>query len=83
MRAAAHVSIRTIQLAFRRHLNTTPTRYLRRVRLHRVHHELQAADPTTTTVFAVASRWGFGDHSRFTAAYHHTYDTTPSQTLRN
>jgi transcriptional regulator GlxA family with amidase domain len=31
--AAANVSIRTIQLAFRRHLDTTPNAYLRRVRL--------------------------------------------------
>jgi AraC-like DNA-binding protein len=80
--AAAHVTIRTIQVAFRRHLDTTPTAYLRHVRLHHAHHDLQAADPSTTTVFAVASRWGFPNHSRFTAAYHHTYGTTPSQTLR-
>ncbi|GAB2581180.1 hypothetical protein Aab01nite_58170 [Paractinoplanes abujensis] len=81
--AAAHVTIRTIQLAFRRHLDTTPTAYLRHVRLHHAHHDLRAADSTTTTVSAVAQRWGFGNHSRFTAAYHHTYGTTPSRTLRD
>ncbi|WP_433296044.1 helix-turn-helix domain-containing protein [Actinoplanes sp. CA-030573] len=81
--AAAHVTIRTIQVAFRRHLDTTPTAHLRRVRLHHAHRDLQAADPTTTTVFAVASRWGFPNHSRFTASYHQTYGTTPSQTLRD
>ena len=81
--AAAHVTIRTIQHAFRRHLDTTPTAYLRHVRLHHTHRDLQAADPTTTTVFAVASRWGFPNHSRFTSAYHQAYGTTPSQTLRN
>ncbi|GIE81602.1 hypothetical protein Aph02nite_75520 [Actinoplanes philippinensis] len=80
--AAAHVTIRTIQVAFRRHLDTTPTAYLRQVRLHHAHRDLQAADPTTTTVFAIASRWGFANHSRFTAAYHDAYGTTPSRTLR-
>ncbi|WP_153040642.1 helix-turn-helix domain-containing protein [Actinoplanes sp. TFC3] len=81
--AAAHVTIRTLQLAFRRHLDTTPTGYLRRVRLSRAHHELQTADPTTgATVSAIAARWGFANHSRFTAEYHAAYGTTPSQTLR-
>jgi len=31
--AAANVSIRAVQCAFRRHLNTTPMAYLRAVRL--------------------------------------------------
>jgi len=32
-RGAAHVTVRAVQLAFRRHLDTTPMAYLRRVRL--------------------------------------------------
>ncbi|GGQ77047.1 AraC family transcriptional regulator [Couchioplanes azureus] len=80
---AAHVTIRTLQLAFRRHLETTPTGYLRRVRLDHAHRDLQAADPTTgATVSAIAARWGFANHSRFTAEYRTTYGITPSQTLR-
>jgi AraC-like DNA-binding protein len=80
--AAAHVSVRAIQLAFRRHLDTTPVQYLRRTRLSRVHDELRKADPATTTVTAVAGRWGFYNPSRFTALYRQAYDITPSQTLR-
>jgi len=54
---AAHtrVSIRTLHLAFRRHLDTTPMAYLRRVRLDHTHRALLAADPATTTVTAVAA----------------------------
>ncbi|TQS46084.1 helix-turn-helix transcriptional regulator [Cryptosporangium phraense] len=80
--AAAHVSVRAVQLAFRRHLAMTPTEYLRRVRLSRAHEALRAADPTTTTVAAVACRWGFPSPGRFAALYRRTYRVTPGQTLR-
>ena len=43
--AAARLGSRAVQEAFRRHLDTTPMAYLRRVRLERVHRELQVADP--------------------------------------
>ncbi|MFI5956324.1 helix-turn-helix transcriptional regulator [Cryptosporangium sp. NPDC051539] len=79
---AAHVSIRAVQLAFRRHLNLTPMEYLRRVRLSRAHEALRAADPATTTVTAVACRWGFPSPGRFAALYRRAYRVTPSQTLR-
>ncbi|MEV4642435.1 helix-turn-helix transcriptional regulator [Actinoplanes sp. NPDC049548] len=80
--AAANVTVRAVQLAFRRHLDTTPTAYLRRVRLEQVHRALIDADPTTTTVSALAARWGFANHSRFTATYRSTYGVAPSTTLR-
>ncbi|MET8152460.1 helix-turn-helix transcriptional regulator [Actinoplanes sp. NPDC049668] len=79
---AADVTIRTLQLAFRRHLDITPMAYLRRVRLSHAHQDLLAADPVTDTVTAVAGRWGFPSHSRFTADYRAVYGTTPSHTLR-
>ncbi|WP_433220220.1 helix-turn-helix transcriptional regulator [Dactylosporangium sp. CS-047395] len=80
--SAAHVTIRTLQLAFRRHLDTTPGAYLRRVRLEHAHRDLLDADPAATTVGAVASRWGFASHSRFTAHYHAVFGQAPSETLR-
>lgn len=79
---AAHVSMRALQLAFRRHLGTTPMSYLRRVRLERAHDELLAAGAAGTTVTAVASRWGFASPSRFTAYYRAVFGTVPSQTLQ-
>ncbi|MEO3770434.1 helix-turn-helix transcriptional regulator [Micromonospora sp. B9E7] len=78
---AARVSLRAVQLAFRRHLGTTPMAYLRRVRLDRAHHDLVRADPHQETVSAIASRWGFASHSRFTARYHASYGVPPRETL--
>ncbi|GAB3845058.1 hypothetical protein GCM10029963_22830 [Micromonospora andamanensis] len=79
--AAAQVSLRTLQLAFRRHLDTTPMAHLRRVRLDRAHRDLMQADPRQETVSSIASRWGFLSHSRFTARYHAAYGFPPSRTL--
>lgn len=81
---AAHVTVRAVQLAFRRHRDTTPAAYLRRVRLERAHEQLLAAAPDDgTTVAQVAARWGYSDPSRFAARYRHAYGRPPSQTLRS
>jgi AraC-like DNA-binding protein len=80
--AAACVTIRAVQMAFRRHLDTTPMEYLRRVRLHLAHQELLSADPAHQTVTAVAYRWGFPSIGRFAAYYRKAYGVTPSRTLR-
>jgi AraC-like DNA-binding protein len=81
--AAASVTIRAVQLAFRRHLDTTPMAYLRRVRLDGAHRQLRDADPTCDTVTGIAARWGFASLSRFTAHYRATYRVVPSHTLRD
>jgi AraC-like DNA-binding protein len=53
--AAVGVSRRAVQLAFRRHLDSTPTAYLRQVRLDQAHRELvDAAPDTDLTVTDVA-----------------------------
>ncbi|GGZ22539.1 AraC family transcriptional regulator [Streptomyces poonensis] len=81
--AAARISVRTVQYAFRRHLDTTPMRHLRRVRLAQAHGDLLAADPTTgVTVTAVAGRWGFFHSGQFAAAYRRAYGCPPHRTLR-
>jgi AraC-like DNA-binding protein len=82
--AAARVSIRAIQLAFRRYLDTTPSAYLRRVRLDHAHQQLCAASPGDgVTVTEIAARWGFASPSRFAASYRGTYGVPPSHTLRS
>ncbi|WP_290052581.1 helix-turn-helix transcriptional regulator [Amycolatopsis solani] len=78
---AAFVTPRAVQLAFRRHLDTTPMAYLRRVRLDRAHHELLAADRAHDSVTATAYRWGFSNPGRFATGYRHAYGVPPSQTL--
>lgn len=81
---AANVSIRAVQLAFRRHLDTTPLGHLRTVRLDRAHQELRTTDPRRgDTVTTIATRWGFYHHSRFTALYRRAYGISPRHTLHN
>jgi AraC-like DNA-binding protein len=81
--AAARVSRRAVQLAFRRHLDTTPTAYLRTVRLDLAHRELLAASPEDEiTVTEVAYRWGFCSPSRFAERHRATFGESPSEALR-
>jgi transcriptional regulator GlxA family with amidase domain len=81
--AVAGVTARALQYAFRRHYDTTPTGYLRRVRLERAHQQLQAADPMTgATVRDIARRWGWANPATFATAYRKHYGVSPSHTLR-
>jgi AraC-like DNA-binding protein len=81
--AAAGVTPRALQYAFRRHYGTTITGYLRRIRLERAHRQLRAADPTAgATVAQIARRWGWTSPSGFAAAYRNQYRVPPSHTLR-
>jgi len=80
---AAGVTGRALQYAFRRHYGTTPTGYMRRIRLERAHWELRDADPAAgTTVAAVARTWGWANPSHFTSAYRRQFGQLPGQTLR-
>lgn len=80
---AARIGARSLQLAFRRHRDTTPLEYLRRVRLDGAHRDLQAGDPTRgDRVEAIAARWGFAHPGRFSVIYREQYGRSPSATLR-
>jgi AraC-like DNA-binding protein len=80
--AAVHLTPRAVQYLFRRQLATTPTEYMRRIRLHRAHHELLAADRSNTTVTEIAQRWGFAHTGRFAVLYRQTYGRSPHAALR-
>jgi AraC-like DNA-binding protein len=79
--AAVHLTSRAVQYLFRQQLDTTPTEYLRRVRLHRAHHDLLAGDRSAMSVTEVAQRWGFLHTGRFAALYRQTYGHSPHTTL--
>jgi len=81
--AAARISPRGLQAAFRREQGTTPLEYLRTARMEAAHAELLAADPATgVTVTAIAAHWGFAHPGRFATAYRARYGRMPSATLR-
>jgi AraC-like DNA-binding protein len=52
-----HVSVRTLQQGFQRHLGMSPMAYVRVVRLRHAHRDLRSADPAHHTVAAIARRW--------------------------
>jgi AraC-like DNA-binding protein len=80
--AAVFVTPRALQLAFRRHLGTTPLRYLRRLRLAGAHDDLRAAGAGDgRTVATIAHRWGFAHPGRFAIAYRRHYGRSPSEVL--
>jgi transcriptional regulator GlxA family with amidase domain len=80
--ARCHVSVRTLQEGFQRHVGMSPTTYLRRIRLRRAHEELRAADPYRRTVATVAHKWGFAHLGRFAAAHEAEFGELPGETLR-
>ncbi len=78
--AASGISSRGLQHAFRRELDTTPSEYLRRVRLSGAHEELRAG--TAESVADVARRWGFSSASRFARYHREHYGQNPAQVIR-
>lgn len=80
--AAARLSVRGLQAAFRRHEGSTPMAHLRRERLHRAHAELRDRSAHDTTVAAVATRWGFLNLGRFAGEHRAAFGSSPSDVLR-
>ncbi|WP_054812679.1 helix-turn-helix transcriptional regulator [Nocardia arizonensis] len=79
---AAFVTVRALQLAFRRHLDCTPVQYLRRLRLAAAHEDLLAADSVDgRTIASIALDWGFNHPGRFAIAYRRVYGRAPAQAL--
>lgn len=82
--AAARLSPRALQEAFRKHLDTTPMAYLKSIRLAHAHADLRGASAEEgATVAAVAHRWGFGNLGRFAAEYRREFGRSPSEVLRS
>ncbi len=79
---AVGISVRALQQGFRQHVGSTPTEYLRDIRLDRVRSTLQAGDPSALTVTDVAYRWGFTHLGRFAGEYRRRFAESPSVTLR-
>jgi AraC-like DNA-binding protein len=79
---AVHLSLRSLQEGFKHDLGQPPMAYLRDIRLRRAHQALEQTSPDTTTVQAVASRFGLFHMGRFSAAYRARFEESPSETLR-
>ena len=81
---ALGVTVRALELGFRKDLDKTPREFVREQRLLRAHDELLRANPGDgTTVTAVASRWGFWHAGRFATSYLERFGVRPAATLRS
>ena len=78
---AARCSLRNLHLSFSKHLDTTPTAYLRGLRFDRSHALLRSG--TYRRVADVASSLGFTCLGRFAAEYRERFGEHPSTTLRS
>ncbi|AWB20654.1 AraC family transcriptional regulator [Methylobacterium currus] len=80
--AAAGVSVRTLQHAFKHELGTTPLGFIVERRLQRVHADLASPACADLSVADVARRWGFVHASAFTQRYRRRFGCTPTDTRR-
>ncbi|KUI32716.1 helix-turn-helix domain-containing protein [Mycobacterium sp. GA-2829] len=80
--AAVELTPDGVTYLFRRHLGVAPLEHLRRIRLDRAHRELLDQAPESTTVFAIAARWGFVDLAAFEEQYYGSYGQSPQVTLQ-
>ncbi|WP_136659001.1 helix-turn-helix domain-containing protein [Nitratireductor sp. XY-223] len=80
LRSQLGCSARTIQKAFSRHTDMSPTRYLRTVRLNRVRRMLLSKSHKHCSIGDLAARSGFWNWSRFSGFYKQQFDELPSET---
>lgn len=78
---ALGVSVRSLQLGFRRSRDTTPSAFLRTLRLEAAHRALNTGTQAQS-VTDVALGIGFTHVGRFSAAYKAAFGETPVMTLR-
>lgn len=79
--AAAYTSRRTLFRAFLDVLDDTPHNYVRRLRLHRIRHDLASEAEKACTIALIANQWGIGDLGRMSGWYRELFGERPSDTV--
>ena len=78
---AAATSRRTLFRAFAEILDDTPQTYIRRLRLHRIRHDLASDEECACTIALVANHWGISELGRLSGWYRELFGERPSDTL--
>lgn len=77
----AGVSVRTLQVGFKRELGISPLGYVIKTRLQLAHRDLLALGPDVS-VEEIAQRWGFTHMGDFSARHRKFFGATPSEIRR-
>jgi len=76
-----HISIKSLQNAFKSLFGITPNHFMRLLKLNLVHHELLQSGPAQITVQRAAQKWGFAHMGNFSRYYQELFGEKPSTTL--
>lgn len=80
---AAAVGVRALELAFQKHLQTTPARYLREQRLQGARRELLSRSAAQRPRVAdLAVKWGYANPGQFARAYRERFGELPGRRSR-
>jgi len=79
--AAAGVSERTLEAAFKEYFNEVPSHYLQVRRVNQIHSALRAAKVGEKSVTEIMADHGEWQSGRFAGRYRRLYGESPSQTL--
>lgn len=80
--AAARVTQRTLEYAFRENFGMSPVGFLQLLRYHAARRDMLAADAKAVTVTEIAQKNGFYLMGRFAVRYKALFGESPSQTLQ-
>jgi len=75
------ISVRSLQLGFRKHRGISPTEFSRIQRLEAARRDLMESD-TTGNVTKIAMKWGFSHLGRFAEDYRKRFFERPSETMQ-
>jgi len=79
--AELNVTMRTIQLVFKRALGVAPCELIRALRLEGIREDLLDDNGPATSICDTAARWGLTSRSTLAKAYRKHFDESPSETI--
>ncbi len=81
--AEVGVSVRMLQMSFKRELGVTPVEFIIERRLQQVHRDLCSEAQRDVSIAELSRRWGFAHMSDFAQRYRRRFGCTPRETRRD